>query len=226
MDSEYNDKYFLNQVDLNTNLLDNMVLQQVVMQPTRKPRSVGPHKSGSKTTTYRKKSYLKKKIFRSVTIQLRRGSKEPKRNGTHLLQQHLFYTNKGLKNYTFIDVGTFIPIITWKLTKNCSHIISDRPLSSCLLYYGRYQRSKHNDNSSSISIKDIELLYRLIGRLLFISKITRSNVQDCVISLLTTMKLSMNYHKNRNLKTYLLFMMKIWRFVFSSTEDQNNNFEA
>ena len=45
MDPEYNDQLcFINQVDSNTDLLDNVILQQVVMQPTEKPRSVGPHK--------------------------------------------------------------------------------------------------------------------------------------------------------------------------------------
>ena len=60
MDLEHNDRLcFLNQVDLNTNLLDNVILQQVVIQPTEKPRSVGPRKSKSKTTT-NKKNYASK----------------------------------------------------------------------------------------------------------------------------------------------------------------------
>ena len=33
-----------NQVDCTTNLLDEVVLTEVVIQPTKKPRSVGPHK--------------------------------------------------------------------------------------------------------------------------------------------------------------------------------------
>ena len=60
MNSEDNDRLcFLNKVDLDTNLLDNMILHQVVIQPTTKPRSVGPHKLKSKTTKYKKKSYIK-----------------------------------------------------------------------------------------------------------------------------------------------------------------------
>ena len=35
----------LNQVDLDTSLLDNTILTTVVLQPIKKPRSVGPHKS-------------------------------------------------------------------------------------------------------------------------------------------------------------------------------------
>ena len=179
------------------------------MQPTKKPKSVGPHKSRSKTTKYRKKLYIKNKKFWSVSTQLRRRSKESNKNETNLLQQHLFYTNKDLNNYTFIDVGIFIPIITLKFTKDCSHMISNKPLSSCSLYGGSHQRSKHSDKLLSIRIKDIELFYRFIGRLLFTSKITRPSVQDCVTSLFTMMKLPINYHKNRNLNTEQLLTKKI-----------------
>ena len=50
--SEYNDHSVLNfplqftpnQVDSTTNLLDKVVLTEVVLQPTEKPRSVGPHR--------------------------------------------------------------------------------------------------------------------------------------------------------------------------------------
>ena len=35
----------LNKVDLDTSLLDNVLLTKDVLQPTKKPRSVGPHKS-------------------------------------------------------------------------------------------------------------------------------------------------------------------------------------
>ena len=102
----------------------------------QKPRSVSPHKLKLKTTTNNKKSRLKNKKFRSVSTQLRRGSTEPNSNTTNTLQQHLFYTNKNHNNYPFIDVSTSIPIVTWKPTKNCSRIISNRPLSSCSSYFG------------------------------------------------------------------------------------------
>ena len=164
---------FFNQVDLNTDLLDNVILQQVVIQPTKKLRSVGPHKPKLKTITYKRKLCINNKKFRSA--------------GTNQLQQHLFYTNKDLKNYAFIDVGTSILIVTWKITKNHPHIISQSPFSSCSSFYGSNQRSERNDESSSIPINDIELFYCLIGRLLFTRKITTQNVQDGVTSLLITM---------------------------------------
>ena len=131
----------------------------------------------------------------------------------------LFYTNKDLKNHTFIDVGTSIPIITWKLTKNCSHIISDKPLSSCSSYSGNNQRFKLDVESSSIPVKDIELFYCLIGRLSFTSKITRPDIQACVTYVLTMMKLPTNYRKDRNLNTDILFVKKMQIFVLSSAED-------
>ena len=60
MDQKYNERlYFLNQVDANTDLSDNVLLKRVVVQPTKQPRSVGPHKLKSKTTTNKKKSQLK-----------------------------------------------------------------------------------------------------------------------------------------------------------------------
>ena len=144
----------------------------------------------------------------------------------NLIQQHLFYTNKDLKNHTFINVSTSIPIVTWKLTKNRPYIISNKPLSSCSSYYGNNQRLKFNDVSSCIPIKDIEVFDRLIERLLFTSKITRPSIQDCVTSLLTLMKLSMNYHKNRNLNIDLLLMKKIQMFTLSSPEHRYIHFET
>ena len=129
MNLEYNNQLcFLNQVNSDTDMLDNVILHQVVIQPTKKPRNVSPHKLKSKTTIYKKKSYIKNKKLRSASTQLHRGSTEPNTNGINLLQHNLFYTNKALKNHTFIGVGTYTPIVTWKLTKNYSPIISDRPL--------------------------------------------------------------------------------------------------
>ena len=41
-----------------------------VVQPTREPRSVGPHKSKPKKTTSKEKTNQKNKKYRSVTIQI------------------------------------------------------------------------------------------------------------------------------------------------------------
>ena len=115
MDPEYSDCFchcFLYQVDLNTSLLDSVFLTKVIVQPTKKPGSVSPHKSKLEKTTNKKKSRLTNNKFRSVSTQLYRGSTEPSSDGKKIIQQHLFYTNKDLKNCPFIDANTSIPIVT------------------------------------------------------------------------------------------------------------------
>ena len=44
----------LNQVDSNTDLVDKVILTEVVLRPTKKPRSVGQHKSISKKMATRR----------------------------------------------------------------------------------------------------------------------------------------------------------------------------
>ena len=58
----------LNQVHLDTNLLDNVILTKVFLQPTKKPRSVGPHKW---------KSRIKIKKVKSVSTQQHGESTDP-----------------------------------------------------------------------------------------------------------------------------------------------------
>ena len=71
-----------------------------------------------------------------------------------------------MRTYPLMDNGKLIPIVTWKLTKNCSHIISDIPIPGQILHFGFNQRFKLDADSPSMSEKDIELLYCLIERLL------------------------------------------------------------
>ena len=49
----------LDQVDSDTDLLDNVLLTKNILQSTKKTRSVGPHKPKSEKTTSNKKSHLK-----------------------------------------------------------------------------------------------------------------------------------------------------------------------
>ena len=78
MDQKHNDQlYVLNQVDLNSNMFNDIFLKRVAVQPTENPRSVGPYKSKSKTTMNKKKSHFKNKKFRSESTQLREGSTKP-----------------------------------------------------------------------------------------------------------------------------------------------------
>ena len=53
---------------MDSDLLDDVDSWKEVVQPTRKPRSVGPHKSKPKKTTSKKKTNQKIKKSRSVTI--------------------------------------------------------------------------------------------------------------------------------------------------------------
>ena len=109
-DPEYIDRFcinfpyycVLNQVDLDTNLLDNVILTKIVLRPTKKTRSLGPHKSKLEKTISKKKSCLKNKKFRSVSTQLREVSAVSNSGKENILQQRLFYTNEDLKNYPFI----------------------------------------------------------------------------------------------------------------------------
>ena len=55
-----------NQVDYTTYLLDEVILTEVVIRPTKKPRSVGPHKSILKKNDKQWKSHQENKKFRSV----------------------------------------------------------------------------------------------------------------------------------------------------------------
>ena len=71
--------------------------------------------------------------------------------------------NENMKNYSFIDTGASSPIVAWKLTKNRSHIISVMSIPGCSSHSENSQRFKLNAESPSMSEKDIELLYCLIG---------------------------------------------------------------
>ena len=51
----------LEQISSDTNLLDNLVLWKEVLRPTKKLRSVGPHKSKPEKTTSKKETRQKKK---------------------------------------------------------------------------------------------------------------------------------------------------------------------
>ena len=99
----------------------------------QKTRSVGPHKSKLEKTTSKKKSSLKNKKFSSVSTQLSEGSAKSSSGEKNILQQRLLYTNEDMKNYPFINTNASIPILAWKITKNCSHIISNN--SFLVVYY-------------------------------------------------------------------------------------------
>ena len=69
--SEYNDHSVLNfplqfapyQVDSTTDLLNDVVLTEVVLRPTKKPRNKAPHRSILKKNDNKKKPHLENKNF-------------------------------------------------------------------------------------------------------------------------------------------------------------------
>ena len=50
-------QFALNQIDSTTNLLNDVVLPEIVLRPTEKPRSAGPDKSISKKKLEAKRNY-------------------------------------------------------------------------------------------------------------------------------------------------------------------------
>ena len=105
-------QHTLTKIDLNTNPLDKVILTEVVLQPTKKPRSVGPHKSISKKNGNKEKSCLGNKKFRSMNKSLYATHIDIGSNNDYLSQQRLLYTNKDKRNYPLMSTGTSIPIVT------------------------------------------------------------------------------------------------------------------
>ena len=156
-----------NQVDLNTNLLDKAILTKVVLQPTKKPRSVGPHKSILKKNCNKRKSRLGNKKFRSVGKPLYWIHANPNSNNGLKSPQHLLYKSKDKKKCPFRKTSTMIPIVGWKITKKRSHIINNISIPGCLPHCRFNHKFKLNTDLPSMSNKDTQLLYSLIDRLLF-----------------------------------------------------------
>ena len=146
--------HHLNQVDLSTSLLDEMILTKVVLQPTNKLMSVGPHILISKKNNYKRKSRLGNKKFRSVSKPLCKITVDPNSNNSLKSPQHLSYKSKDKNKYPLMDTSTFIPIVGWKITKKQSYIISDISIPGRLLHCGFSHRLIMNDDLPSMSDKD------------------------------------------------------------------------
>ena len=209
----------LNQVDLNTNLLDEVILTEVVLRPTKKPRSVGPHKLISKKNGNKRKSRLGNKKFRSVSKPLYGIIADF--NSNHGLKplQHLLYKSDDKDKYPLRNTSTLIPIVGWKITKKQLHIISDISIPDCFPHCGFSHRFELNTDSPSISDKDKLLLHSLIERLLFICEITVPDVHACVSFIITRMESPSLCHKNGHLQIDVLLVKKLRLFVLSSTEE-------
>ena len=117
-----------------------MLLRKNVLRPTKKPRSVGPHKSKPEKTASKKKSRQKNKKFRSASTQLPEepmsvkiqtyGFTESRSGEETMIRQRLFNMDE---NRSYIDTGAYIPISIYKFTKNLSYIDNDAsiPISTC-----------------------------------------------------------------------------------------------
>ena len=118
------------------------------------------------------------------------GSVDPGYDGDekNIPQQGIFCINKDMRTYPLMDNRKSIPIVTWKLMKNCSHIISDISIPGQIPHSGFDQRFKLNANSPSMSEKDIELLDRLIERILLLFKVTRPDRSACVSYIIARME--------------------------------------
>ena len=99
----------LKQVDSNTNLLDEVILIEVVLRPTKKPRSVGPHKLISKKIDNKKKARLENKKFRSANKSLYGIHVDPDNDDNNVPQQCLLFTNEDKRNYPLINNDTYFP---------------------------------------------------------------------------------------------------------------------
>ena len=208
----------LNQVYLNTNLLDKAILTEVVPRPTKKPRSVGPHESISKKNGNKRKSRLGNKIFRSVCKPLYGITVDPNINNGLKTPRHLLYKSKDRNKYPLRNTSTLF-LISWKFTKKQSGIIRDVSIPDRLPHYGLSHRFELKTDSPSISDKGKRLLYGLIERLLFISEITVPDVHACVSYIITRMELPSICLKNGQLQVDVLSVKKLWLFVLSSTEE-------
>ena len=106
---------------MDSNPLDDLGPWKEVVQPTKKPRSVGPHKSKPKKTTSMKKTRQKNKKSRSVTIQIPDETrsvkvevpkgKELRRGDDPSTPQRLASVAGYPKNRLYIDSGASIHIL-------------------------------------------------------------------------------------------------------------------
>ena len=102
----------LNQVDSNIGLLNEVILNKVVIQPTEKPRIGSPHKSIPKKNGNKRKSHLENKKFRSESKSLYGISVDPNSNNGLNPPRLLLYKSKDKIKYPLMDTSTSIPIVS------------------------------------------------------------------------------------------------------------------
>ena len=148
-----------------TNLLDDVVLTEVVLRPTEKPRSVGQHKLILKKNGNKRKSRLgnkkfrsvckpQNKKFRSVCKPLYGITTNPNINNDLKSPRHLLYKSK-LRNKCPLRNTSTLFQISWKFIKKQFYIIKDISIPDCLPHCGFSHRFELKTDSPSMSDKDI-----------------------------------------------------------------------
>ena len=159
--SEYNDhfvlnfslQFTLNQVDSTTDLLDEVVLTEVVLQPTKKPRSVDPHKSILMENDNKRKSHQENKKFRSVYKPTYGTTADHNVNNSLKSSRYLLYKIKDRNKYPHTNTYTLFPI-SWKFTKKRSRIIRDISIPDHSPHYGLSHRIELKTGLPSMINKD------------------------------------------------------------------------
>ena len=100
-----------NHVDLTTNLLNKVILTEVIMQPTKKPRTVGPHKSILKKNDNQRKSHQENKKFRSVCKATYGTIADRNVNNIVKSLRYLVYKSEDRNTYPHRNTSTSFPII-------------------------------------------------------------------------------------------------------------------
>ena len=216
IDSEHNDhsvpnfplQFAPNQVDSTTDLLDNVVLTKVVIRPTEKPRSVGPHKSKLKKNDNKRKSHLENKKFRSVCTSLYGITADSNINNGLKSSRHPLYKSEYRDKYPLRNTSTLFRI-SWKFTKKQSRIIRDISISDRSPHHGLSHRFKLKTDSPSMLDEDKRLLYDPIKRRLIISNITVPDIQACVSYIITRMESPSICHDNDLLQLDVLSVQKL-----------------
>ena len=99
-----------NQVDSTTNLSEDVVLTEVILQPTKKPRSVGPHKLILKKNSKKRKSLQENKKFRGMCEPTYGTNVDHNINNGLKLSRHLSYKSKDRNKYSHRNTSTLFSI--------------------------------------------------------------------------------------------------------------------
>ena len=100
-----------NQADYTNDLLDKVVSTEVVMRPTKKPRSVDPHKLILKKNDKQWKSHQENKKFRSVCRPTDGTTTDHNVNNIEKSLRHLVYKSEDRNKYPHKNTSTLFPII-------------------------------------------------------------------------------------------------------------------